>query len=724
MVAILFGAALTIATSYALGALLLRRLVPPPETSFAAGAATLSVLVFLLLLGGVAGPGAFLVLAGIVCTAFVRWTPRSARVPSARFFTQDTKLQVCATLVFGAYGLWYLVNALAPETLPDGIGYHLGLPYEYIRLGRFPSHLAFFDAVPQGMEMLYTMAFAFGRHSAAKLVEFSFLLATVPLMLRIARRLGLSDLSALAVAVFYFCAPVTGITGSSSYTDVAMVFFSLVAFDALLAWRESGKRMWLLPAGLAAGFCYSIKLPGACAVVGACLFVVLQRKSGVRNMAWLAGSAAFLMAPWMVRNFVLTGNPAAPLGNAFFPNPAFHIFMERELATTLASLRSVTPLQLPWELAFGGHLTGIFGPLLWALPVALLAWRRPNARLCLAASAILALPWLSNKGARFLMPGVAIAAFPMAMALPRRAAWAAITIQAVVCWPQLLNLWQPDWIFRLHEFPVRAALRLEPEPDYLARHSVEYGVAKMVEASTPSGARIFSLDAVANAYLAREVTVSWQSAEGDRMTDTLRLATVYADAPLYAWSGSWPATTLRALRFRLPTAHAEEWDISEIELHSAGARLAAGSLGKLSSWPNPWETPLVRDGNLATRWRTWQPMLAGMFFEIDLDRPQPLTQATLLSHTPVFHVPLEIYGQRRDGSWRLLTASPTATPRPLLDLRPEAAVALRQAGFDYLLVPTGAGGHGPIGRDIDAHPDVWGVQRVGAYGGEALFRLR
>ena len=133
-----------------------------------------------------------------------------------------------------AYGVWYLVNALAPETIADGITYHLGLPSEYLRLGGFPDHITFYDVVPQGMEMLYTVAFAFGRHAAAKLVEFTFFVATVPLIFRLGRRLGATDLACLVAAVFYFCAPVAGITGSSSYNDAAGVFFLLAAFYLLL----------------------------------------------------------------------------------------------------------------------------------------------------------------------------------------------------------------------------------------------------------------------------------------------------------------------------------------------------------------------------------------------------------------------------------------------------------------------------------------------------------
>src|SRR4029077_12251153 len=132
------------------------------------------------------------------------------------------------------------------------------LPNEYVRLGGFPDHITFYDVVPQGMEMLYTAAFALCRHVAAKLVEFAFFLATIPLIFRAGRRLGATDLACLVAAVFYFCAPVAGITGSSSCIHPAGVFFMLAAFYLLLL----ADARFVLAAGALAGFCYAIKLPG------------------------------------------------------------------------------------------------------------------------------------------------------------------------------------------------------------------------------------------------------------------------------------------------------------------------------------------------------------------------------------------------------------------------------------------------------------------------------
>src|ERR1035437_6807265 len=405
LLATLFGAAFTLATAYALGALLMRRRRAPPEILLAIGAAAESVLVFLLLLFHLAHWGAFLALGAAAILAAWRFRGKGTG-------TRDPiRIPRPAWVIFAAYGVWYLVNALAPETIADGVTYHLGLPNEYLRLGGFPDHIAFYDVVPQGMEMLFTVAFAFGRHAAAKLVEFAFFLATLPLIFRVGRRLGVAnlaatDLACLVAAVFYFCAPVAGITGSSSYNDAAGVFFLFAAFYLLLL----ADPRYLLPAGALAGFCYAIKLPGIVVVAGAVLFVAAQRRW--KPVLVVAAGAALMMAPWIVRAAALTGNPVAPLMNSVFPNPYFHISTERELAANLRSLGDVRPAQVPWELAFGDRLTGTFGPLFLALPLGLLALRRRadrlggrrGGRLLWAAALLLALPWIANPARRFLIP--------------------------------------------------------------------------------------------------------------------------------------------------------------------------------------------------------------------------------------------------------------------------------------------------------------------------------
>ena len=386
------------------------------------------------------------------------------------------------------------------------------------------------------------------------------------------------------------------------------------------------------------------------------------------------------------------------------------------------------PLEVPWELAFGDHLTGTFGPLLLALPLGLLALRRREdgfrGRLLWAAALLLALPWLTNTGARFLMPAVALAAIALGMALPRPAAWAAIALQAVLCWPHVLDAWETRYSFRLHEFPLAAAVGAESEADYCKRRFEEYNVARMVQRATPPDARILALLSVASAYLDREVAVTWQSAEADQLLDTLRLASLYSTTPTFDWKAVWPERVVRTLRFRMPAGYEGEWDINEVQLFSGEDRLFNSPQWTLGGWPNRWEAPLAFDGNLATRWRTWETVRAGMYLDLELGNPQRLTGAILVTHTPAFRVPLEIYGLDVQGRWHLLSNTPQAIPRAPQDIRLEAARAVKRAGFRYLLVPTGKGGNAPIGNVLVGHEAEWGMERAGEAGRFYLLRVK
>jgi len=725
VIAILFGAALALGGAYAWGVILLRRLAAPPEIALALGAAFESLLIFLLLLLHLGHRPAYLVV-GLAPLAVLPFLSRT-KLEDAAIAPLGRYGRIAAGVIFAAYGIWYLVNALAPEVSPDGITYHLGLPFEYTRLGRFPDRVTFYDVLPQGMEMLFTMAFAFGRHSAAKLVEFGFFAATPTLLLRIGRRLGLPDLASLVAAVFYFCAPVTGLTGSTSYNEGALVFFALAAFYLLLVWRDSGKARYLPAAGFAAGFCYAIKMPGAMALVGAVVWVAARGGARRwRGLALLAAGALLAVAPWVARNALVADNPLAPLGNALFPNPYFHLLRERILTADLADWGHVAPLEVPWQLAFGNRLTGTFGPLLLALPLTLLAWRSRAARLLMAAALLLALPWISNRGTRFLMPSMALAGLALGTALAGawrgRVAWAAVALQAMVCWPQALNLWPSDDSFRLRSFPLMAALRIEPQAKYLAREIPEYQVARAIEKSTPNDARIFSFDAVANAYLPRNVTVSWQSAEGERMRDALYDS--FYPGGLYQRRGRWPAEPLLGIRFRLPAAAESEWDVSEVEIYSKGKRVPAAGGWTLIAQPNSWEAPLALDNNYATRWRTWRPIEADTTFEIGFARSVIADGVALVSRTPSQGVPLEIWVKPTDEDWRLVANSPPTEVSPAVPRRPEGIAALRRDGFGYIFAPVEGGGEGRIGADMLANASDWGLEAVARVGSSALFRIR
>jgi hypothetical protein len=286
----------------------------------------------------------------------------------------------------------------------------------------------------------------------------------------------------------------------------------------------------------------------------------------------------------------------------------------------------------------------------------------------------------------------------------------------------VLNLWQASYSFGLHDFPLAAALRIEPEADYLARRVVEYPVARMVEENTPPDARVFSFDPVASAYLPRAVTVSWQSAEGDRMAESLK-AGFHADQ-MYRHGIVWWPEWLRGFRFRLTAPMAREWDIAEVVVQRQTAHIRPAADWTLRAWPNVWEAPLALDGNYTTGWRTWRPAEAGTMFEVDFGSPVHADGVTLVSRTRGDKLPLEIWVKQLGGGWRLLAKNPATGKNAAVIERPAATDALRRAGFGYVLAPVEGKGYGAIGLDMLIKPADWGVDAVARAGGLVLFRIR
>jgi hypothetical protein len=307
--------------------------------------------------------------------------------------------------------------------------------------------------------------------------------------------------------------------------------------------------------------------------------------------------------------------------------------------------------------------------------------------------------------------------------LARPMLWVCLSIHALTCWPAVAAMYQSPTAWRLGPLPWRAALRLESEQDYLARTVWEYRLTDLLAQTRPSETT-FSLTAIPNAYAGRPIVDWWQSALADRAMDTLRLASVYSDVPFFDLRAEWPAEALNALRFRLTTPHPGEWDLNEVRLFSGSDRVNTSPRWLLTAWPNPWEVPVAFDDNLASRWRTWEPMRPGMFVEVRFDHPERLTAAALASHSPIYNVPVEFYGLGSNGAWKLLSAHPERVLRPKEDLRRPAMRYLKSCGIDYILAPVSTAGVWQLGKILVEQHREWGLEDVGQRGPVHLLRIQ
>lgn len=726
------GALLTSLVSVAMGLVLVRLLRLPVHRrearliGFLLGSAALSLVVFLLGALWLLRTWVFsLVGAGAIaaCLATGAWRYGSSgglqRLPA--------RWRWMFGLALAVFGVYSLAHAAAPEISPDGSAYHLGTVARYLRDGGFAWYTAnMYANLPMGVEMLYLYAFAYGKHSAAALVHWQFYLSVPLLLASFGSRFGFAKAGAVAGALV-FLSPVVSIDGSSAYVDVATAAVAFGLLYLLLLWECGRARGYLVAIGVLAGFAYASKMTLWPAAPFAALFVawVSWRSGGrwLRDAALVGGIAAVLMAPWLIKNAVCVGNPFSPFLNRWFPNPYVKISFEESyregFRDYFGAIRS--PLEIPREVTVGGaKLNGFLGPAFLLAPMGLLALRHRIGRRVLLGAAVFLLSYPSNIGTRFLITALPFAAFAMGMTLSEwRMGTLIIAAHALFSWPSVASLYCHEHAWRFNEFRYKAALRMQPEDEFLREHSDGYRMARLIEELVPPHGKVLGLSGIPEAYTSREYLVVYQSGQNTVLGDIL----IAGMSPDYQPS--------RILRFRFPEREArrvrlvqtasvpDQWSVSEVRIFSATAEVARDAALRLRAHPNPWEVQMAFDGCPVTRWRTWERARPGMFLEVDLGRRVAITEVRLeASPDQRTAVRLEIEGA--DGRWAPVGGEPEVADRPLTgNARRVAIDDLKRAGITHLAITR----DDFLAEDLYKNRLSWGISISGETQFARLYKL-
>ena len=363
--AALAGAAFTVAACYGLGAIMaarlgarLRRDEQFPLT-FVLGAAILHLAIFAVMALHIAyRPVLIALLVACVAAALVTgaW-----RLPANQAAPCGTPLPRAIRYLFGviaaAFTVLYLFNAWAPEISPDGSSYHLTLVALYLQAHGFKPVLTnFYSTLSGGVDILFVPAFVIGRHSAAALTHFAFLIALALAALSYGKRIG-QPLAGAAAALLVYLSPVVGIDGTSAYVDVAVAAIVFSVFYWVQIWDGQREGSILIAIGLLAGYCYAAKYTAFVMVFYAVGFVAWRTRRMGPTMV-LVICALLMAAPWIVKDWIYIGNPVAPFANRYFQNPNIHVSFERYWTASLRTYGLKDLWTLPLEVtARGGRRT-------------------------------------------------------------------------------------------------------------------------------------------------------------------------------------------------------------------------------------------------------------------------------------------------------------------------------------------------------------------------------
>lgn len=663
------------------------------------GAALVSLYIFLLCTLRLASP-----LALALPLGFLRFLRPVSR-PALSSLPRQALWLFCTAFAF--YAVIYLANSLAPEKSPDGMAYHLGLVAHYLRHQGFDSSLTnMYGYMPQGLEMLFLPAFAFGGHAAAATVHCATLLALPWLMLTYTRRIG-QPWAGVSAAGLVFLSPLAGIDGTSAYNDVALAGTAFALFYLLEIWRETPNPRLLIPIGLLAGFCFSIKYTGFAASLYA--LAVVRR----RITPGMVVSAAAIALPWLAKNWLTTGNPVSPLFNAVFPNPFIHLTFETFYRAYFHTYNLPSLLPLPWMLTVTGELGGQLGPLFLLAPLGILAAKTRPGRYILLAAACFLLPWPANLGARFLLPVLPFAALSIALALP---SWRPLTTilvasAAFLAWPRVIDKYRaPAGGWQVTTVPWQAALGLIPERTWLLARSGEFELADLINRTVPPTATLWSTNVLAESYIKANVLVNYYSARGEAIEDTLNIPLREDLHPTWNWRFTFPSRTVSTLRvFQSATSDTDIWSLGEAHFYSGTLELRP-LLANAN--PFPWDVHLALDNNPTTRWRSWQPIRPGMFLDFIFPTNTTLDRVELAAAHDQWKLDLRLDNIPA-------TLEKLELP-PLPDLRRQATQTIKSRGIDYLLI----GRNAPQAADMKADPARWGLRLAAAKAGDALYQIQ
>ena len=384
-----------------------------------------------------------------------------------------------------------LLAAWVPDYGWDAFAYHLALPERYLFRNRVVVTPLFpHSAFPQAVEMLYLAALALDSAATAKLLHLQFgvlaALAAFAMARAVSPRAG-----ALAVVILA-ADPLFNWELAVAYNDLAAMLFALLAVAALDEWRRTADAASLRTAAVFGGACVAVRYTAGVVPVAMALLLWTWRPRGAWRAkaaatATLAGVGALVLAPWLLRNLVFTGNPVSPAAQSVVHATGEEYFDPAALAQSVAFARAVgfgrglqDLLLLPVNLTLRARIGDYEGfgfrvGALYALGALafLLGGRGPGiARTAMATSGVATVLWFSTfQEPRYLLPALGLVAvgggIGLDALLPRRrgaASWLWLVPAAALAHAQWTAVALLPWRYgyALGGLPVAAFEAQEP----------------------------------------------------------------------------------------------------------------------------------------------------------------------------------------------------------------------------------------------------------------------
>ena len=370
-----------------------------------------------------------------------RWVPRTAGRPADP--AEPRRLLRLATVAAVLLAGSNLTAAFLPEWFYDSLVYHLALPEQYLLAHKIaPVDHTFISNYPLLQEMRYLFCLGLGDGVAAKLLHWSDGICCAAAAWSLARPVAGRAGGWLAAALF-LSTPTLLLLQQSTMVELGLAWFATLAVLTILEAtdpdrRRAGHAGLVLVTGAFLGMAHGVKYVGlnASLLVVAGLGFVLRRRRvplprAAGRLAACIACASLWTAPWLAKNWGMTGNPVYPFFSGWIPSLHWDpgrqaLWMADNLKYGIARGSLAGWLSLPGRLMTDASDFGSLGlnpfPLVFLPPLLLLRGVPREIRAVGGFAAAFFLLWaVSTQQARFLLPALPAAAAAAAYAVIRLA---------------------------------------------------------------------------------------------------------------------------------------------------------------------------------------------------------------------------------------------------------------------------------------------------------------
>jgi 4-amino-4-deoxy-L-arabinose transferase-like glycosyltransferase len=217
-------------------------------------------------------------------------------------------------------------GALTPELANDSVNHHLAIAASFAQrasLAPGDETQVYYWQLP--VQALYAGLTAVSNAAAAKVLHLFFGVLACASIGIAASHFGGSRRTGLLAALLFAVTSVVSWLATTAYLDLGHVFFFVTATLAVCRWLETRQLRWLGIAGLCSGVAIPSRLANGVVVLATLAAIAVRERESVRRI--LRASVAYgiptLLAwsPWLIRSWVLSGNPVFPWMNNVFRSP-------------------------------------------------------------------------------------------------------------------------------------------------------------------------------------------------------------------------------------------------------------------------------------------------------------------------------------------------------------------------------------------------------------------